>query len=468
MLSLLYRFAAWLARKLAVLLLIGGLALAAYATWLFLHEEADYEAHRARDLKETTAQRDRAASAYSELNAEVELLQGEIRQRQERLGREQKVLAALKELQSRWQRWFGNAEQQRLNDAKRQRVQELQAEDRKRLLELQRSFTQKAWERQGTGEELARLNKEISQLEGGHSALLHYFAVAWRTLRAPLGLLVILDLFGAYLWRLMMYVAVAPFVVRGRPLRFSREMPTLPQESESRATFDVAVWPGERLRLKRKYLRSTDGRVDQGSRFLLDWWKPLSSLLCGFVRMAELRNRHAHGESEVGIAGREGDEIAMLHVPEGSSLVVKPRFLVGVIQPADQRLVIRMRWPIWSRQAWVTGQIRFLEFQGPCRLIVAGARGVRTERVVASDEGSGELRRAERATLIGFTPNLEVRLVRTRAFKAYLQGRKKLFEVLFAGTGLYAVAAGPYERGTGPFSRAFFRVRNGILDILGL
>ncbi|PTY07246.1 hypothetical protein DB347_08030 [Opitutaceae bacterium EW11] len=466
--SKLHRFALWLARKLIAVALIGGLAIAAYATWLFLHAQGDFASDRAKRLVEMSARRERVSTNVIEVGAELDALQNQIRSSQDRIAREKSTIALLDSLDSRWERWFGNREQQRVNDERKKRLSEMLSKDSKRLLELQRALNQKAWEREGASAELARLDAEIRHTEGTQSQIVHYLNASWKRLRAPLAFLLLLDLFGAYLWRLTLYFGVAPFVQRGRPLRFAKEVPVFPQETASRGSFDVAVWPGERLRVKRKYLRSTDGGVEQGTRVLLDWWRPISSLLCGFVGLAELRNRQARGESEIGLAGREGDELAMLDVPDGSSLVVKPRFLVGVVQPADQSLVTRMRWPVWSRQAWVTGQIRFLEFFGPCRLIVAGTRGVRAEHMVPGEAGVIVPRRAERATLIGFTPNLELRLVRTQAFKSYLLGRKRLFEVLFTGPGLYAVAFGPYERGTGPLSRAFFGVRNRVLDILGL
>ena len=92
-----------------------------------------------------------------------------------------------------------------------------------------------------------------------------------------------------------------------------------------------------------------------------------------------------------------------------------------------RRLVIRRRWQLFRWQAWVTLQFRFFEFVGPCRLIVAGVRGVRAERLNERDGEELPARRANQDATMGFTPNLDYRPVRAETFWSYYP----LFVALF-------------------------------------
>jgi hypothetical protein len=99
------------------------------------------------------------------------------------------------------------------------------------------------------------------------------------------------------------------------------------------------------------------------------------------VELVELRNRAATGEERLTLAnGRDPHgELAMITLPAGSALVLRPSFLAGLALGEGEKLRLRRRWQLFRWQSSVTLQFRFFEFSGPARLVVAGSRGVRVE-----------------------------------------------------------------------------------------
>jgi uncharacterized protein (AIM24 family) len=109
-------------------------------------------------------------------------------------------------------------------------------------------------------------------------------------------------------------------------------------------------------------------------------------------------------------------------------MVVQPRALAGVIKPIGPALRITRHWRLASLHAWLTLQLRYLVFHGPCTLVLKGCRGVRAER-----PQPGSPRLIDQSATLGFSANLEYRNTRSETFVAYLRGKESLFNDLFAG-----------------------------------
>jgi hypothetical protein len=206
------------------------------------------------------------------------------------------------------------------------------------------------------------------------------------------------------------------------------------------------------------------------TRFVLDWRIPLTSLACGLVELVEMKNAREAGEYRVTLSNGEDPhiEMALVHIPEGGSLVLRPSFLAGVIQRDGERLEIRRHWRIFRWQAWISGQFRFFEFVGPCRLIVSGSRGVRTERLADREGQSAPARRTNQDATIGFTPNLEYRPVRAETFWSYYRGMNPLFDDLFSGRGLFVLQETASEGSAARAGRFWASIWNGVLKVFGL
>jgi hypothetical protein len=166
---------------------------------------------------------------------------------------------------------------------------------------------------------------------------------------------------------------------------------------------------------------------------------PLTCFAAGLTELIEMRHEGGAGERRVTLSNQADphSELAVLALPAGAALVLRPSFLAGAVLPADGRLRVRRRWQLFRWQSWVTLQFRFFEFAGPCRLIVAGTRGVRVERLSAGEDGGVAARRANQDATIGFTPNLEYRPARAETFWSYYRGMNPLFDDLFVGRGLF-------------------------------
>ncbi len=246
--------------------------------------------------------------------------------------------------------------------------------------------------------------------------------------------------------KLTMYFLVAPRIARGRPVRLTDKLEQLPEVAESKVAADLALQPGERLWVKERFLQACDEGVQKKTRYLLDWRIPFTCLATGLVELIELKNSRntdvtgASGAREQRVTlANQGDphsELAVVTLPDRAALVLRPSFLAGAVIAHDQRLRIRRRWQLFRWQSWVTLQFRFFEFVGPCRLIVAGSRGVRVEDL-STRLADNPARRTNQDATMGFTPNLDYRPVRAETFWSYYRGMNPLFDDLFAGRGMF-------------------------------
>ncbi len=336
--------------------------------------------------------------------------------------------------------------------------------------ELHRLVTQSVWEKDGLDAHLRQLNAEVGSLEASQSRMRQYAGLAWEKTKWYIGLTLAAYFFGPTLWALMMYYAVAPFMARGRAIRFGPDPGALPEVAESHVSIETVLAPGDILRIKEKFLQASDEGVGRRTRFVLDWRIPFTSLACGLVELVELSNAGAKGEFRVTLSNGVDPhiEMAQVTVPAGASLILRPSFLAGVLQRGDERLEIRRHWRIFRWQAWISGQFRFFEFIGPCRLIVSGSRGVRAERLTDRDGQVSPARRTNQDATIGFTPNLDYRPVRAETFWSYYRGMNPLFDDLFAGKGLFVLQETSSEGPGAKAGKFWATVWNGVLKVFGL
>ena len=158
----------------------------------------------------------------------------------------------------------------------------------------------------------------------------------------------------------------------------------------------------------------------------------------------------------------------MVEVPEGASLILRPSFLVGVITGNEEKVEIKRRWTLLRWQAWITLQFRFFEFVGPCRLVVAGSRGVRAEILKSGREGVRPARRTNQLATIGFTPNLDYLPVRAETFWGYYRNMNPLFDDLFAGDGLFVLQETSKDIEKTGANRFWAAIWNSLLKVFGI
>lgn len=463
-------FAVWLGRKLAVAGLIVLLALAGYGLWLYLQQEGTLEQVRLGRLREAMAERAGLQAAKAEAEAKVAAVKANLQAEETRVKQAAEVVAALRALESWWERWFGDSAQQRANAEQMRRMEELKATASGKMAELKRQAAEAAWTRDGIGAALEQTEARVAELEAAQSRARQFVRQAWDKTKGWLAAALAGYFFGPTLWALLMYFGFARLLVRGRPIVLGSEPAAWPEVGPSRVSLDLALGPGERLRIREKFLQSSDEGVAKTTRFVLDWRIPFTSLACGLTELLELRHPGTAGEYRLTLSNSDDPhaELALIDVPAGASLVLRPRFLAGVVQGAADRLAIRRHWRFFRWQAWVTGQFRYFEFVGPCRLVVAGARGVRAENLAARDGQVRPARRTNQDATIGFTPNLEYRPVRAETFWSYYRGMNPLFDDLFAGRGLFLLQETATPGSAAAAGRFWSGVWSGVLRVFGL
>ena len=443
------KFIRWVCEKFAAAALIVALALAACGLWLFLKDNVDFDQWRQDMVRSVNGERAHAKEALADVNRRMDRISAEISAEQDRAKQADKVLAQLRDLESTWDRWVGNPAQQKTNAERIESVTVLRQSLTAKVATLQKEFTRTTWERDGLEVALGKFDAQIQAIDAKQSKVMHYLDRVWNYPlgRAPLRLAVkwwvaiglAFYFLGPTTGRIALYYFIAPFVTRGRPVRLTKILPVLPDVAVSNVSAEVSLKAGERLWVKEKFLQASDEGLQRKTRYLLDWRIPFACLATGLVELIEMSHRGQTGEQRLTLSNQSDphSELAVITLAEGAALVLRPSFLAGVVTAEGRRLAIRRRWQLFRWQAWVTLQFRFFEFAGPCRLIVAGSRGVRAERLADREGSATPARRANQDATMGFTPNLDYRPVRAETFWSYYRGMNPLFDDLFAGQGLF-------------------------------
>jgi hypothetical protein len=444
------KFIRWVIEKFAAAALIVALGLAALGLWLFLKDNVDFDQWRDDVVRTLNGTRTEVRAALGDVHTRMDRISAEITAEQERAKMADGAIAKLKDLESTWERLVGNSEQQKANAEQIEKMSSLRATLTTRITQLQRDFTRATWERDGLEIALGKLDAQMATVEAKRSRVVHYLRSTWDyelgrgAIRMPVKWWVCaflgLYFLGPSVGKFTLYSWVAPVIMRGKPVRLEQQLAVLPEVSASSVATELSLAVGERLWVKEMFLQASDEGVKRKTRYLLDWRIPFTCLATGLVELIELNNSGASaGEQRLTLSNQSDphSELAVVTLPVGASLVLRPSFLAGVVVQDGARLKIRRRWQLFRLQSWVTLQLRFFEFMGPCRLIVAGSRGVRAERLVDREGGGVPARRTNQDATMGFTPNLDYRPVRAETFWSYYRGMNPLFDDLFAGRGIF-------------------------------
>lgn len=470
MYGMLIKLATWLLQKLLAAALIVGVVLAAYGGWLYLQDERVLEAERIDQLQLALTSRDELLAAQAAITQQITTLRADLSTQQDRAQRAADIVAALRKLESWWDRWFGNPAQQTANVEQIQRMEALKSSATANIAALKDLLGRTVRENETLDHSVRRAHAVVARLEASQSKPRQYVMAAWEKTRWWVILALGSYFLGPTLWLVTMYYGVGGLLVRGRAIRLGGEPSVLPDVSASHVSLETLLQPGELLRVKEKFLQASDEGMKRETRFVLDWRIPFTSLACGLVEMVELRHPGS-GASSYQVTLSNGDdphlELATVVVPAGASIVLRPSFLVGVVQRENDSLCIRRHWRFFRVQAWISGQFRFFEFVGPCRLVVAGSRGVRAETLAERVGQEQPARRTNQDATIGFTPNLAYQPVRAETFWSYYRGMNPLFDDLFAGKGVFIVQETAAEGPAAKSGRFWSGVWNGVLKVFG-
>lgn len=435
----LLNFVRWLLGKTAGAGLILAAGLAAGGLWLFLRDNVDFDEWR-RDVQRTlSGERAKVQAALGDVQQRMDRMAAEMAVEKAKGEQADKVVAQLTALESMWDRLIGNPEQQKANAEQRARMEAVSGGARGRVAELQEALTRTEWERAGLQIALGKKDAELRVAREKKSKVQHYLEEAWGRSKPWVIWALVLYFFGPTLGKSALYFGVAPLIAAGRAVRLTPELAVLPEVATSRVSAEIGLQPGERLWVKGRFLQASDEGVSRATKYIMDWRIPITCVVTGLIELIELKAKAGRGEQRLTLSNQANpqSELTVITLPTGASIVLRPSFLAGVIVPDGAKLDLRRRWQLFRWQAWVTLQFRFFEFVGPCRLIVAGSRGVRAERLTERAGNPAPARRANQDATVGFTPNLDYCPVRAETFWSYYRGVNPLFDDLFAGQGIF-------------------------------
>ncbi len=228
-------------------------------------------------------------------------------------------------------------------------------------------------------------------------------------------------------WASILYFIVSPMAMMNRPLGFS-STPTEPMSlTVSGSKFDVVVHPGESLYTRNGLV--TRRMVTNRLRMKTRVWRlnrPGISFVAGLFPCTIATNDTEKPHSLTLSPSDPDLEIAELSLEEGSSIVLHPHNIVAIKGP----ITVHVKWRIFSLNAWLTCQIRYLIFSGPGSLYLSAPRGI-------SEIEIGDATQAvEQHLVVGFDAGLQFSVRRTETFVPYLFGKVALFEDSFSGNGM--------------------------------
>jgi hypothetical protein len=464
------RFFSWLSRKLILAAVLAVVGLAGFGFWVYFRDQVDFDLRRLEIVRALTGETAKLQAALSDVEARMAGMRAEITAQKDRAAQAARVARELDTLGSGLNRLTTDSAQLRENEQRLARMKQMESDALKRAAELTEQLTRTQWEKDGLEIAVGRLQLQLKSAEASKSKMVHYVREAW-VKHGPYVLLIIgLYFLGPPLARICAYFIFAPLVSGRAPVLLGGATSAVPEITTSRSSMDLTLAPGDTLWVKEKFLQSSDEGLKKKTKTVLDWGMPFTCMAAGLTELIEMLNRSTEATYRATFSSQENPntELVLVTVPVGASLVMRPSFLAGAVGVDGNKVRIRRHWRLFTMQSWVTGQFRYFEFVGPCRLLVAGSRGVRAEVLTPSPGNVAPARRTNQDATIGFTPGLAYRPVRAETFWAYFRGQNPLFDDLFEGEGVFLCqetsAKGPQEQ-----VRKFWSgLRGGVLRIFGL
>ncbi len=296
-------------------------------------------------------------------------------------------------------------------------------------------------------------------------------AVLFQTIKAniPLALGVLASiLLMPFLIRAFFYFVLAPLASRLPPIQIlpNAQAPAITAMPGSAVSVAIDIEPGYELLLQPGFLQSSSQPARKQTKWFLNPRLPFSCIASGMFALTRIRPE-GNASTHIVVSSQDDafGEIGVIELPEGAAMVIQPRSLAGIVKPDDRPVLISRHWRLASLHAWLTLQLRYLVFHGPCRLILKGCRGVRSE-----EPRPGQPRLINQAATLGFSANLDYKTVRCETFVPYLRRREALFNDLFAGgPGRYVYEEMPAGgRGSGATGRGLEGITDAVLKVFGI
>ncbi len=461
MAGIIAKLISWLAGKVVVYAVILGLLLAIFVVTVVPPMVAKYHE---RELERAIAELSESKQLVGELAEKAKVISVDINERTQKLKELEKDRRELEKWLEKIKNIFrseeAKKERERIAKQERDIREEIRslASDRKQLRIEGGESEEELKKRELLRDEKESQLREIQEMRSAFDSLMKN---ELRNLAIKAGWILAAIIFIPLLWKLAAYYIVAPLAQGAKPILLGSDNP---------GEADIAVTPshpaqrislgaGEVLMTKVDYLQGSMGDFVKGTKWLMDWKYPFSSIAAGLYILTRITNRSGEpGQITLSTQENATEEIAIVEIPEGKAMVFRPHYLVAVTHPLNRPPRIRSRWIFWKLHAWVNLQFRYLIVEGPVKLVFSAQRGIQVETVLPTLPG----RRVNSHLTAAFSPHLNYSPKRAETFVAYVWGKNALFDDFFQGSGWVI-----QQQVTGGRKNPVARIWEGFFGIIG-
>jgi len=284
------------------------------------------------------------------------------------------------------------------------------------------SIAQSRKELASTKTRLGGLEFQLAKLAGNVTTT-EEIVRAWRKFKPWIAWAVAGIVLTPIVWSLFMYYAIAPIATKQRPIKLVESETNNIYWADPRTSLNVTLDPAEQLWVRNELLTQRAG-ISKRTATFWNWRAPAVSTLSGLVFCTQAMNNTDRPSVFVLSSNNPEEEISEIVLEEGSSLVLHVTNIVAI----SGDVAVRARWRILNLNAWLTGQLRFLIFEGPGSIFVGAPRGIEGCKVT-------DKQMVEQQITIGFDSNLDYSVKRTETFVPYFRGQASLFDDCFEGQG---------------------------------
>lgn len=434
MAGLIARIISWIAGKVVIYVVVLGLLLAVFLVAAVPPMVTKYHE---RELETAIAQLSESKALVGELAERAEKISADIKSRSDELRQLDKKRKEMEEfwakVKSLFQREKIEIETKRIEAKEKRLLAEISAfaEDR-RQIRIEGGETEEELKKR----ELLRDDKErqLREIQEMRDALDSLMRNQLRVLALKALLILAAIIIIPFLWKVIAFYVVAPLAHSAKPILLGSDK--LDAEditvTLSHPAQRITLSDGEVLMTKVDYLQGSMGDFEKSTKWLIDWRYPFSSLSAGLYILTRIRNiGEQPGQVTLSTQENATEELAVVDVPEGKSLVFRPHYLVAVTHLLDRPPRIRSKWVFGRIHAWINLRFRYLMIEGPAKLVFSAQRGIQVESVLPDFPG----RRVNSSLTAAFSPHLNYSPKRAETFVAYLRGKNGLFDDHFQGSG---------------------------------
>lgn len=432
--AIIARLISWLAGKVVIYVVILGLLLVIFLVvavppMVTKYHERELEKAIAQ-LSESEALVGELAERAKEISSDINVRKNELRELEKKRREMEKWLEKLMNV---FRREEVQAEKERIEAREKRLRGEIVAfaQDR-REVRIEGGETEEELKRR----ELLRDDKErqlrdIQEMRGALDSLMRN-ELRVLALKALIILAAIIII--PFLWKVLAFYVLAPLAHSAKPILLGSDHPDAQNITStlSHPAQRISLSKDEVLMTKVDYLQGSMGNFEKKTKWLIDWRYPFSSLASGLYILTRIRNiSEQSGQVTLSTQESATEELAVVDIPEGKSLVFRPHYLVAVTHLLGRPPRIRSKWIFWNLHAWVNLRFRYLIMDGPSKLVFSAQRGIQVESVSPDLPG----RRVNSNLTAAFSPHLNYSPKRAETFVAYLRGKNGLFDDFFQGSG---------------------------------